>query len=104
MEQKNQLLSSYDYELPQELIAQTPLSKRDSSRMLVVDTPTNHTHRLFSDLPQLLEPGDLLVLNDTRVIPARLYGYKSTGAPVEVLLLEEQPNNCWLALVKPGRR
>ncbi|NEO99992.1 MAG: tRNA preQ1(34) S-adenosylmethionine ribosyltransferase-isomerase QueA [Symploca sp. SIO2E9] len=98
------LLSSYDYELPKELIAQTPLSKRDSSRMLVVDAPTHHTHSLFSDLPQRLHPGDLLVLNNTRVIPARLYGHKSTGAPVEVLLLEEQPNNCWLALVKPGRR
>lgn len=99
-----QLLSNYDYELPEELIAQTPLSKRDSSRMLVVDAPSDHTHRLFSDLPQLLHPGDLLVLNNSRVIPARLYGNKPTGAPVEVLLLEEQPNNCWLALVKPGRR
>ncbi|NEQ22367.1 MAG: tRNA preQ1(34) S-adenosylmethionine ribosyltransferase-isomerase QueA [Microcoleus sp. SIO2G3] len=98
------LLSSYDYELPQERIAQTPLSQRDSSRMLVVDSPIHHTHSIFHNLPNLLRSGDLLVLNNTRVIPARLYGRKSTGAPVEVLLLEEQQDNCWLALVKPGRR
>jgi S-adenosylmethionine:tRNA ribosyltransferase-isomerase len=100
----DQLLSSYDYELPQERIAQTPLSNRDSSRLLVVDSPTHYTHSIFRNLPYLLKPKDLLVLNDTRVIPARLYGRKSTGAPVEVLLLEEQQENCWLALVKPGRR
>lgn len=102
--QIDQLVSSYDYELQPELIAQRPLSRRDSSRLLVVDSPTHHTHRVFRELPQLLRPKDLLVLNDTRVIPARLYGRKSTGAPVEVLLLEERQNNCWLALVKPGRR
>ncbi|NES21683.1 MAG: tRNA preQ1(34) S-adenosylmethionine ribosyltransferase-isomerase QueA [Symploca sp. SIO3E6] len=100
----DKLLSSYDYELPPEQIAQTPLSPRDSSRLLVVASTTHHTHQIFRDLPQLLQPGDLLVLNDTRVIPARLYGHKSTGAPVEVLLLEEQEDNCWLALVKPGKR
>ncbi len=100
----DQLLANYDYELPPEQIAQTPLSQRDCSRLLVVDSPTHHTHRLFRELPQLLSPGDLLVLNNTRVIPARLYGRKSTGAPVEILLLEERQDNCWLALVKPGRR
>ena len=100
----DRLLSSYDYELPEGQIAQTPLSKRDSSRLLIVDSPTHHIHRIFSDLPQWLQPGDLLVLNNTRVIPARLYGRKSTGAAVEVLLLEERQDNCWLALVKPGRR
>lgn len=100
----DRLLSSYDYELPEERIAQTPLCQRDSSRLLVVDSPTHHTHRIFSDLPQLLRPKDLLVLNNTRVIPARLYGRKSTGAPVEVLLLEQRDDKCWLALVKPGRR
>jgi len=100
----DKLLSSYDYELPPEQIAQTPLSPRDSSRLLVVDSTTHHTHHIFHDLPQLLQSGDLLLLNNTRVIPARLYGYKSTGAPVEVLLLEEREDNCWLALVKPGRR
>ena len=97
-------LSSYDYVLPEEMIAQTPLSPRDGSRLLVVHSPTHHAHHIFRDLPHLLQPGDLLVLNNTRVIPARLYGRKSTGAPVEVLLLEERQNNCWLALVKPGRR
>jgi len=100
----DRLLSSYNYELPPEQIAQTPLSQRDSSRLLVVASATHHTHHIFRDLPQLLQPGDLLVLNDTRVIPARLYGHKSTGAPVEVLLLEEREPNCWLALVKPGKR
>jgi S-adenosylmethionine:tRNA ribosyltransferase-isomerase len=100
----DQLLSSYDYELPQERIAQTPLEQRDSSRLLVVDAPTHHTHCIFRDLPKLLRTGDLLVLNNTRVLPARLYGRKSTGALVEVLLLEEREQHCWLALVKPGRR
>jgi S-adenosylmethionine:tRNA ribosyltransferase-isomerase len=100
----HQLLSNYDYELPEDRIAQTPLPKRDSSRLLVVDSPTHHTHSIFRNLSQLLRPGDLLVLNNTRVIPARLHGRKSTGAPVEVLLLEERQDNYWLALVKPGRR
>lgn len=100
----DQLLSSYDYQLPEEQIAQTPLPDRDSSRLLVVDSSTHHTHSIFRNLPQLLRPGDLLVLNNTRVIPARLQGRKPTGAPVEVLLLEERQDNCWLALVKPGRR
>jgi S-adenosylmethionine:tRNA ribosyltransferase-isomerase len=95
-------LSEYDYELPPELIAQNPAVPRDSSRLLVVSTPPQH--RIFRDLPELLNPGDLLVLNNTKVIPARLYGNKSTGAEIEVLLLEEQQHNCWLALVKPGKR
>jgi S-adenosylmethionine:tRNA ribosyltransferase-isomerase len=101
---EDQFLSSYDYELPPERIAQTPLSQRDRSRLLVVDSLTHHTNSIFSELPQLLKPGDLLILNNTRVIPARLFGHKPTGAPVELLLLEPQPDNCWLALVKPGRR
>ncbi|MEQ8970974.1 MAG: tRNA preQ1(34) S-adenosylmethionine ribosyltransferase-isomerase QueA [Coleofasciculus sp. C1-SOL-03] len=100
----DRLLSSYNYDLPEGRIAQTPISPRDSSRLLVVESPTQHQHRIFRDLPQLLRPGDLLVLNNTRVIPARLYGQKVTGTPVEVLLLEERGQNCWLALVKPGRR
>ncbi|NES96654.1 MAG: tRNA preQ1(34) S-adenosylmethionine ribosyltransferase-isomerase QueA [Desertifilum sp. SIO1I2] len=97
-------LNAYDYELPLARIAQNPVNPRDRSRLLVVDSPTQHQHRLFCDLPELLQPGDLLVLNNTRVLPARLYGCKSTGAPVEVLLLERQQNRTWLALVKPGRR
>ncbi|MEP0792670.1 tRNA preQ1(34) S-adenosylmethionine ribosyltransferase-isomerase QueA [Funiculus sociatus GB2-C1] len=86
------------------MIAQNPAVPRDSARLLVVDSQNRHFHAIFRDLPDLLKPGDLLVLNNTRVIPARLRGRKSTGAPVEVLLLEERQNNCWLALVKPGRR
>lgn len=102
-------LSSYDYELTPRLIAQNPAVPRDSSRLLVVNSLENSQtiptlHHIFSDLPELLQPGDLLVMNNTKVIPARLYGCKSTGAEVEVLLLEERRHNCWLALVKPGKR
>ncbi|MEB3217082.1 MAG: tRNA preQ1(34) S-adenosylmethionine ribosyltransferase-isomerase QueA [Nostocales cyanobacterium 94392] len=102
-------LDGYDYDLPPQLIAQNPVVPRDSSRLLVVDSlntgiqkiPQN---RIFCDLPVILRPQDLLVMNDTKVIPARLYGRKSTGAEIEVLLLEELQHNCWLALVKPGKR
>lgn len=97
-------LSAYDYELPENQIAQNPAEPRDSSRLLVVESGDRHSHYVFRDLPNLLAPGDLLVLNNTRVIPARLYGRKPTGAPVEILLLEEKQHNCWLALVKPGKR
>jgi S-adenosylmethionine:tRNA ribosyltransferase-isomerase len=97
-------LSAYQYELPPERIAQNPVEPRDQARLLAVDSPTTHQHRHVYDLPDLLRPGDLLVLNNTRVIPARLYGYKPGGAAVEILLLEEQSPECWLALVKPGRR
>ncbi len=101
---EDRLLSSYGYDLPSELIAQAPAVPRDSSRLLVVDSPKSYAHSIFRHLPDWLLPGDLLVLNNTRVIPARLYGHKQTGAPVEILLLEEKTNNCWLALVKPGKR
>lgn len=97
-------LSAYDYFLPEDRIAQNPLTPRDSSKLLVVNSPADHQHHHFRDLPELLQPGDLLVMNNTRVIPARLYGYKSTGVPVEVLLLEELQPNRWLTLVKPGKR
>lgn len=100
----DQLLASYDYQLPTELIAQTPAQPRDSSRLLVVDSPNTHQHRVFTDILNYLKPGDLLVVNDTQVIPARLYGKKVTGAPVEILLLEEKTPTAWLALVKPGKR
>ncbi|QFS43122.1 tRNA preQ1(34) S-adenosylmethionine ribosyltransferase-isomerase QueA [Nostoc sphaeroides] len=101
-------VAGYDYELAPELIAQNPAVPRDSSRLLVVNSPTTGTetaplHHIFHDLPTLLRPGDLLVMNNTRVIPARLYGHKSTGGKIQVLLLEEQQHNCWLALVKPGK-
>ncbi|MEB3830271.1 tRNA preQ1(34) S-adenosylmethionine ribosyltransferase-isomerase QueA [Phormidium sp. CCY1219] len=102
--EEDRRLSAYDYHLPEEKIAQNPAVPRDSSRLLVVSSPNSHHHQRFRDLPAWLKPGDLLVLNNTRVMPARLYGHKSTGAPVEVLLLEPQPDNTWLALVKPGRR
>ena len=101
---RDRLLSSYSYELPEELIAQNPVVPRDNSRLLVIDSPTTHVHSIFRCLTDWLLPGDLLILNNTRVIPARLYGYKSTGAPIEILLLEEREDNCWLALVKPGKR
>jgi S-adenosylmethionine:tRNA ribosyltransferase-isomerase len=97
-------LSAYDYVLPEERIAQNPVVPRDRSRLLVVDSPTTHAHHHFYELPQLLRSGDLLVFNNTRVIPARLYGRKVGGAQVEVLLLEEKALNRWLALVRPGRR
>jgi S-adenosylmethionine:tRNA ribosyltransferase-isomerase len=97
-------LSAYDYHLPAERIAQNPVVPRDSSRLLVVDAPPHHRHCHFRDLPSLLRSGDLLVLNNTRVIPARLYGCKENGTKVEILLLEPQEHNCWLALVKPGKR
>lgn len=103
-ESLDHLLSSYNYELPIERIAQNPVTPRDSSKLLVVGGGDRSEHRIFQDLPQLLEPGDLLVLNNTKVMPARLYGHKTTGAPVEVLLLEEKQPNYWLALVKPGKR
>ncbi len=101
--------AGYDYKLPEELIAQNPVVPRDSSKLLVVNsTSTGENnppiHKIFRDLPEILRPGDLLIMNNTKVIPARLYGRKSTGALVEVLLLEERQHNCWLALVKPGKR
>ncbi|MGV0025136.1 tRNA preQ1(34) S-adenosylmethionine ribosyltransferase-isomerase QueA [Phormidesmis priestleyi] len=99
----DQLLSAYDYDLPEERIAQNPVIPRDDSRLLVVDGRT-HSHHVFHELPDLLRSGDLLVLNNTRVIPARLYGQKTSGTEVEVLLIEEIARNQWLALVKPGRR
>jgi S-adenosylmethionine:tRNA ribosyltransferase-isomerase len=102
-------LAGYDYELPPELIAQNPVVPRDSSRLLVINSQTTGKttaplHHIFRDLADLLRPGDLLIMNNTKVIPARLYGRKSTGAEVEILLLEERQHNYWLALVKPGKR
>ncbi|MGB5896590.1 MAG: tRNA preQ1(34) S-adenosylmethionine ribosyltransferase-isomerase QueA [Geitlerinemataceae cyanobacterium] len=104
IDRSDRLLAAYDYELPPERIAQNPVEPRDTARLLAIDSATSHSHHLFRDLPDLLSPGDLLILNDTRVIPARLYGVKPSGGAVEVLLLEETSNHCWLALVKPGKR
>ncbi len=97
-------LSSYDYDLPPHLIAQNPVTPRDNSRLLVVASQKYHEHQNFWNLPQWLKEGDLLVLNNTRVIPARLYGQISTGAMGEVLLLEQLEQDKWLTLVKPGKR
>lgn len=100
----DRLLSAYDYTLPPEQIAQTPAEPRDSARLLVAKTASEHAHAVFRELPQFLKSGDLLILNDTRVLPARLYGQKASGLAVEVLLLEPQEDDRWLTLVKPGRR
>ncbi|MCD8360957.1 MAG: tRNA preQ1(34) S-adenosylmethionine ribosyltransferase-isomerase QueA [Acidaminococcaceae bacterium] len=98
-------VKDFTYELPQELIAQHPLEPRDHSRLLVVDKNTGITeHRHFYDLCAYLRPDDLLVFNDTRVIPARLHGEKDTGARVEVFLLTRLNSNDWEVLVKPGRK
>ncbi|MBQ0108542.1 MAG: S-adenosylmethionine:tRNA ribosyltransferase-isomerase, partial [Phascolarctobacterium sp.] len=95
----------FDYDLPKELIAQHPMEPRDHSRLLVLDKDTGVIqHRHFYDLPEYLRPGDLLVFNDTRVIPARLYGKKDTGANVEVLLLTRKNTTDWEALVRPGKK
>ncbi len=99
------LTASYDYDLPRELIANRPTEVRDRSRLLVMKNGMPLEHRLFADLPSYLSPGDCLVLNDTRVIPARLYGRRdSTGANLEFLLLRRIEGNKWRTLVKPARR
>jgi S-adenosylmethionine:tRNA ribosyltransferase-isomerase len=100
----DRLLSSYHYDLADELIAQTPVVPRDRSRLLVVAPDHSYQHRHFHEISDFLKSGDLLVFNNTRVIPARIYGFKTTGAAVEILLISEQQHNCWLALVKPGRK
>ena len=94
------------YELPPELIAQTPLERRDASRLLVLDRDTGAwEHRHFHDLPSLLRPGDCLVLNDTKVIPARLLGEREgTGAHVELLLLKRRSGDVWETLARPGKK
>jgi S-adenosylmethionine:tRNA ribosyltransferase-isomerase len=97
-------LSAYDYVLPAHCIAQNPAEPRDHAKLFVINHPPHYSHHHFYELDRLLKPGDLLVLNNTKVIPARLYGQKSTGSQVEVLLLEEKGLNRWLALVKPGRK
>ena len=102
-------MSAYDYDLPEAAIAQVPAFPRDSARLLVACAPDGEVaHRLVADLPSLLEPGDLLVVNETRVLPARLALRKATGGRAEVLLLESLSESAeakrWRALVRPGRR
>ena len=97
--------SDFDYELPPELIAQAPVEPRDASRLMVVDTASGAiSHHVFRDLPLLLAPGDLLVLNDTRVMAARLHGRRpDTGGAVEALLVRPSGPRRWLALMRPAR-
>ena len=99
-------VKDFDYELPEELIAQDPLEDRSSSKMMVIDIESGETeHRHFSDILEYLEEGDCLVLNDTKVIPARLLGVKpDTGAHVEILLLKRKADDIWECLVKPGKK
>lgn len=93
------------YELPEELIAQTPLEKRDSSRLLVMDRKTGQVkHQHFYDIIDHLNPGDCLVMNDSRVLPARLLGHRPTGGAVELLLLRDLGDKKWECLAKPGRK
>ena len=98
-------LAAYDYDLPEELIAQNPPERRGDSRLLVLDRRAgSRRHLRFRELPSLIRPGDVVVLNDTRVFPARLRAARETGGRVEVLLVEEDPaNDSWIALGKPGR-
>ena len=97
--------SDFWFDLPEELIAQTPLDKRDESRLLVVDKNTGALeHKSFHDLPSLLRKGDCLVLNDSRVLPARLLGSRESGGAVEILLLKDLGENRWECLSRPGRK
>ena len=99
-------LSDFDYNLPEELIAQTPIKTRDQSRLMVLDKKTGAIkHKHFHDILEELQSGDVLVLNDTKVIPARLIGKKtSTGAVIELLLLKDLGNNIWECLSRPAKR
>ena len=93
------------YDLPEELIAQTPLEQRDTSRLLVLDRETGAvSHKHFYDILDYLKPGDCLVMNDSRVLPARLLGHRPTGGAVELLLLKDLGNKKWECLAKPGRK
>ena len=97
--------SDFNFDLPPELIAQTPLERRDSSRLLCLDKETGKwDHRHFYELPDLLDPGDCLVMNDSRVIPARLFGTRPTGGSVEVVLLRDLGDGNWECLTRPGRK
>ncbi len=99
-------VKDFDYELPEELIAQDPLEHRDESRLMVLNKTTGAVeHHIFRDIVGMLEPGDCLVINNTKVIPARLYGVREeTGAKIEVLLLKRGEDDVWETLVKPGKK
>ena len=99
-------LHDFSYDLPQELIAQDPLEDRSSSRLMLLDKNTGAIqHKIFKDIVDYINPGDCLVLNNTKVIPARLMGVREgTGASIEVLLLKRRENDIWEVLVKPGKK
>ena len=98
-------VTEFDYELPEELIAQTPIEKRDESRLMVLNRKNNTIeHKTFKDIIDYLEPGDCLVRNNTKVIPARIYGKKETGAHVEFLLLNRIEGDIWECIVRPGNK
>ena len=99
-------VEDFDYNLPEELIAQTPIQKRDMSRLMVLDrkNQTIESNKIFSDIIDYLESGDCLVINNTKVIPARLYGKKETGANVEFLLLKQLEGDIWESIVRPGNK
>ena len=97
--------SDFRFELPEELIAQTPLERRDASRLMLLDKKTGEVrHSVFSRLPDYLRSGDCLVMNDSRVLPARLLGRRATGGAVEVLLLRDLGDGVWECLTRPGRK
>lgn len=98
-------VSEFNYELPEELIAQTPIEKRDTSRLMVLNKEKQTIeHKIFKDIIDYLEPGDVLVRNNTKVLPARLYGKKETGANVEFLLLNNIEGDIWECIVRPGNK
>ena len=98
-------VSEFNYDLPEELIAQTPIEKRDESRLMVLDrSKQTIEHKTFKDIIDYLEPGDCLVRNNTKVIPARIYGKKETGAKVEFLLLKNMEGDIWETIVRPGNK
>ncbi len=99
-------VDDFNYELPEELIAQTPIKKRDTSRLMVLNrkNQTIDKTKVFSDVIDYLEEGDCLVINNTKVIPARLYGKKETGANVEFLLLKQLEGDTWETIVRPGNK
>lgn len=98
-------VSDFDYYLPPELIAQDPIEPRDASRLLIVDRKSGSMrHSIFHDIGKELQPGDMLVLNDTKVLPARVFAYKESGARIELLLLKQEGLDIWQCLVRPGNK
>lgn len=98
-------VSDFNYELPEELIAQHPYDKRDEARLMVLNKENKTIeHKTFKDVIEYLEPGDCLVINNTKVLPARLYGVKETGAKIEFLLLKRIENDFWEVMVRPRKQ